>query len=529
MFGILKNINAKLIFFIGIITVIIFSIFSYIFISHQNKQLIAEVFRGASIFSDTVTRSTRYDMMLDNREGVHRMIDTIGKQEGIDVVRIFNKEGKIMYSTNKKEMNSYVDKNAEACYICHAVEEPLERLSTSERSRIFQSRNHRILAMITPIYNEPDCYNAPCHAHSKEQSVLGVLDIGMSLAEVDNDMRRNQLMFIFFTLIAIICVSSILALFIHILITKPVKQLVNATKKVATGNLDAELSVKSRDEIAYLALSFNRMLQDLKAANEEIQSWNIELEKKVEERTKKLRAAREQLIQSEKMASMGVLASSVAHEINNPLQGILTYIKLMLKVITGEEINEKRLGDFKNYLHMMGDEIERCGDMVKNLLVFSRQSKLDVQKSDINTIIRNSLILLDNKIRLQNIVVELDLQESIEKIVCDIKQIQQTLIAIIINAIEAMPEGGKITIKTSSIDDKNVETTIEDTGGGIPKENLKNIFDPFFTTKEAAKSTGLGLFVAYGIIQDHKGTIRVESEVGKGTKFRITLPVTDLK
>ena len=200
----------------------------------------------------------------------------------------------------------------------------------------------------------------------------------------------------------------------------------------------------------------------------------------------------------------------------------------MLKIISGEDICEKRVGDFKNYLHLMGDEIERCGDMVKNLLVFSRQSKLDVQKSDVNTIIRNSLILLENKIRLQNIKVELGLQDTLPHILCDVKQIQQTLIALIINAIEAMPKGGNIKISTSSINNKSVEITIEDTGEGIPKENLKNIFDPFFTTKEAAKSTGLGLFVAYGIIQEHKGSIQVESKVAKGTTFRITLPLMDM-
>lgn len=529
MINFLKSINSKLIAIIILTTIIIFSIFSYIFLSHQNNQLISEVFRGASIFSDTVTRSTRYDMLLDNRQGVHRMIDTIGKQKGINVVRIFNKEGKIMYSTNKGESNSFVDKNAEACYICHAKEKPLERLTTLERSRIFQSNKQRILAMITPIYNEPDCYTASCHAHDKEQRVLGVLDIGMSLDEVDNDLKRNQILFIFFTIIAIFCLAVILTLFLQKLVIKPVKMLVRATQKVAAGNLDAELTVEHRDELGHLATSFNHMLFDLKMAHEEIQSWNIELEKKVEERTQKLRAAREQLIQSEKMASLGVLASSVAHEINNPLQGILTYIKLMQKVLQKNNNDANRQQKFEQYLSTMGSEIERLGDMVKNLLVFSKQSKLDIQKADINGVIRNSLVLLENKVRLQNIKVSLELQENLPQIYCDVKQIQQTVIALIINALEAMPEGGQITINTVTHKDKDVVIRIADTGEGISKENLKKIFDPFFTTKENAKSTGLGLFVAYGIIKEHKGTIKVESEKEKGTTFIITLPIVEMK
>jgi len=524
-----KTINSKLTFAIGSVSVIIFGIFFYIILGNQNKQLIAEVFRAASTYSNTVTTSTRYDMLINNREGLHRMIETKGNQEGIEFVRIFNKEGNIMFSTNKKEMNQYVDKNAEACYVCHAVEKPLERLSTSERSRIFHTKHHRVLAMITPIYNEPDCYNAKCHIHPKDQRVLGVIDIGMSLVDVDNDYSSNRKIIIYFTIIAIFSVSIILTLFIHRLVSMPVKKLVGATRLVATGNLDVKTTVKTKDEIGYLANSFNKMVEDLKKAQKEIQSWNIELEKKVEERTDKLRRAREQLIQSEKMASLGVLASSVAHEINNPLQGILTYIKLMIKIITTKEVNKDRLEDFKSYLDLMGSEISRLGDMVKNLLVFSRQSKLEIRKSDVNSIIKNSLLLLANKIRIQNIEVDLNLQKDIPIIYCDFKQIQQTLMALIINAVEAMPKGGKITIFTQRINKKQVGITLSDTGQGISKENLNNIFDPFFTTKEAAKSTGLGLFVAYGIIQDHKGSIKVESEIGKGTQFQITLPVGEIQ
>lgn len=272
------------------------------------------------------------------------------------------------------------------------------------------------------------------------------------------------------------------------------------------------------------------MINDLQKARKKVQLLNIELEKKVAERTEKLRMAREQLLQSEKMASLGVLASSVAHEINNPLQGIITYIKLMIKIIKGNKIDKERVKDFHKYLNLMGDETQRCGEIVNNLLVFSRQSKPDIKKADVNDIINNSILLLDNKIRIQNIDIILNLQENIPYIYCDFKQIQQTLIGLIINSIEAMQSSGKITITTETLngDNNKVVITIADTGTGISQENLKNIFDPFFSTKEDAKSTGLGLFVAYGIIKEHRGTIEVNSEVGKGTQFHITLPAEDI-
>jgi len=526
----LRTINSKIILSISSIAVLILGIFSYLVITHQNKQFTAEAFRGAGIVSDIVTRSTRYNMLMADRGGVHRMIENIGQQTGVEEVRIFNKQGKIVSSTNKNEMNNRVDKNSAACSICHVgqTKAPRQHISFSERTRIIQGKDHRTLAVITPIYNEPDCYNASCHAHPQEQGVLGVLDTWMSLQDVDNKLRRNRVILIIFTLAAILCLASISVLFIYKLVVKRLKQLIQAAKKVDLENLDVILPVKSKDEIGFIALFFNGIINDLKLANNEIQAWNIGLERKLKEHIEKLNKAREQLIQSEKMASMGVLASSVAHEINNPLQGIFTYIKLMQKIIAGrdEKIDQKKLANFNNYLQLMGNEIERCGDMVKNLLVFSKQSKLELREANTNDIIRDCLKLLENKIKIQNIEIDMQLQEDILNTYCDVKQIEQTLLAMMINSIEAMPGGGKISISTRGVNNRQVEIIIADTGQGISKENLKNIFDPFFTTKEEAKSTGLGLFVAYGIIREHKGTIEVESELGKGTVFHIKLPVS---
>ncbi|MCP5104329.1 MAG: HAMP domain-containing protein [bacterium] len=522
----LRSINAKLFISIGFATIVIFGVFSYVFLGKHREQHMADSFREISIFSELITRATQFNMPINNRECIHRMMRIIGKQKEVEQVRMFNKKGKIIFSTKDGEIGTFVDMNAESCNQCHMGERPLRYLSESARIRIFNREDYRVLAMTTPIYNEPTCYTASCHVHGKNEAILGTLDIGMSLASVDNEIRDSQLIFILFTVVAITIFVLILAFFLSRLVTSPVRDLVNGTKKVANGDLDIEIPAKTEDEIGQLALSFNHMIKDLKKANEEIKSWNVELEKKVEVRTNKLYLVRMQLIQSEKMASMGILASSVAHEINNPLQGILTYIKLMLKIISGEEVDQKRLADFKKYLQLMGDEIERCGGMVKNLLVFSKQTKLNIEASDINGIVKNSLQLVENKIKLQAIEVETDFQEELPDIFCDVKQIQQTLIALFINAVEAMPKGGKLQISSRDIDKNQVEIVISDSGVGITAKKLKNIFDPFFTTKESAGSTGLGLFVAYGIIKEHKGTIEAHSEVGKGTRFHIKLPVS---
>lgn len=522
----MKSINTKLYISIGLATVIIFGVVGYVFIRQQTREHTQIAFSKAKSYSELIVRATQFNMPIGNRECSHRMMNNVGRQEGVTLVRMYDKKGQIVFSTNKTEIGRLMNMKTESCNDCHQSPEALMDSNAAPRSRIFRQDDHRVLAMTTPIANEPSCYTASCHAHTSEPGLLGILDIGMSLAQVDTEIRRNSLIFSMFTIIAIAVFSAIIAFLIHRLVSRPVKEIVEITRDIAGGNLEVEVPVDSHDEIGQLAVSLNHMVTDLKTANQEIQSWNTQLEQKVRERSEKLRLAREQLVQSEKMASMGVLASSVAHEINNPLQGILTYIKLMLKGLSGEgTVDQKKLDTFRDYLGLMGSEIERCGDMVKNLLVFSKQTKLNLQEAHINNVIENSLQLLENKIKLQGVEVVREFMTDLPATYCDVKQIQQTIMAIIINALEAMPGGGTLTLGSRRIDDDRLEVFITDTGEGIPAETLKNIFDPFFTTKHSVKSTGLGLFVAYGIVKEHKGTIGAESETGRGTTFRITLPL----
>lgn len=521
----MKSINSKLYLSIGLATVIIFGVLAYVFIRQQSKEHTQIAFSEAKSYSELVLRATQFNMPLGNRACIHRMMENVGRQKGVEIVRMYDKQGVIVFSNNKVEIGRKVNMESDSCIDCHRSQEALEQSTAAPRSRIVRKKDYRVLAWTTPIPNEPSCYTAECHTHTSEPGLLGILDVGMSLAEVDAEIGRSSLMFSMFTILAVIVFSGIIAFFIHRLVSRPVRHIVDITREIASGNLEVEVPIETHDEIGQLATSFNHMVIDLRTANEEIQSWNLQLEQKVEERTEKLRMAREQLIQSEKMASMGVLASSVAHEINNPLQGILTYIKLMLKILSGETVEQEKIDNFRNYLGLMGSEIERCGDMVKNLLVFSKHTKLNLQESHINNVIENSLQLLENKFKLQEVKVERDFQLDLPAIYCDVKQIQQTVMAIIINALEAMPKGGTLTLGSRRIDSGQLEVFITDTGEGIPRETLRNIFDPFFTTKDTVKSTGLGLFVAYGIIKEHKGTIRAESQPGEGTTFRITLPL----
>jgi two-component system NtrC family sensor kinase len=242
-----------------------------------------------------------------------------------------------------------------------------------------------------------------------------------------------------------------------------------------------------------------------------------------------VKAAQEHLLRTEKLASLGKLAATIAHEINNPLASVLTYIKLMLRLIARDRFSPERLGEISRYLTTMEAETSRCGEIVKDLLAFARQSETDMKPNSVREILERTLAIISHDLGLRGVQMTKKLDEELPTIQCDFKQIQQAFLNVIVNAAEAMPQGGPLLLEARrAAADGFVEVSITDAGCGIPPENVKLIFEPFFTTKEEGKGVGLGLPVVYGIIARHGGTIEVESPPAgdeHGTRFRIRLPL----
>jgi len=509
--------------------VIVFIVLGYQTVHLHRRHLEDMTMASAERISETIRRSTHYYMLTNHRDAVYQTITTIGAQPTINKIRIFNKEGRISFSTDKSEVNSFVDKKAEACYACHAQEQPLAKLNRPDRIRIYSRPNgERIIGLINPIENEPSCYTADCHAHSENQRVLGVLDVTMSLAKVDEMKAQGQRWMVASFVVGILISMGIVGLFVWILVHRPIKELIAGTQLVAAGNLDHKIKVSSHDQLGELAESFNRMTDELKRAYAEIQSWAKTLEARVEQKTAELNRAHEHMVQVERMASIGKLAAIVAHEINNPLAGILTYAKLLIKRFRNNGNSAAETATAGQYLEMIASESARCGEIVKNLLQFSRQTSIDLQPHDINEIVLQSLKLVQHKIHLMNLEVRTQLQEHIPPLVCDSQLLKQALLALFINACEAMTQdGGTIEINSRYLPGrKAVEIQVHDNGVGMDEETRKHIFEPFFTTKEQGKGVGLGLAVVYGIINQHSGEIEVDSARGQGSTVTIRLPET---
>jgi two-component system NtrC family sensor kinase len=348
--------------------------------------------------------------------------------------------------------------------------------------------------------------------------VIGMLYVGM-LENPYIDLR-NQVMGTF-TLLAGLLTAFILALvsFFATNITRPLQTMVEATEKISRGDLDHRLDIDLGDEIGHLAASFNRMTENLDQANENLTQWGRTLEKRVEERTQELREMQDALIKSEKLASLGKMAAGVAHEINNPLTSILINTHLILERIGNPNAFEENLAT-------ISEETARCALIVKGLLEFARQTPAREGTENINDIIDRTLQLLEKQANVHNVVIARRLGDSLPLLRLDKNKIQQVFSNLIMNAREAMPRGGTLTITSRlSEDRRSIEVLFADTGEGIPPENMPKLFDPFFTTKSFG--TGLGLSVSYGIIQQTGGTIEVTSEVGKGSVFTVRFRIAE--
>ncbi|MFL6302550.1 MAG: sensor histidine kinase, partial [Candidatus Sulfotelmatobacter sp.] len=297
------------------------------------------------------------------------------------------------------------------------------------------------------------------------------------------------------------------------------------TDRLKDGDLGYQITVESEDEIGDLARSFNDMSSQLKAEHTENVAWTHTLEQRVEQKTRELRRAHEHALHTEKMASIGKMAAVLAHEINNPLSGILTYAKLLRKYLDHTDNGKDRRQEICDSLDLIASESRRCGDLVKNLLTFSRTTPMNLQPTNLNSVIDQALRLIQHQLELSAIHVEEHLEADLPLIQCDGAQIEQVLLALLMNAMDAMPQGGNLWItSTADADANQLRIVVRDDGAGIPPEILPRIFEPFLTTKETGRGVGLGLAISHSILERHSGTIAVQSEVGKGTTFIVTLP-----
>ena len=500
--------------------------------SIHSSHLRDHVLMSAVRISDLMVRSTRHSMLRNDKAEMQEILRAIGDEPGIHGLRIMDKGGRVIFAADTAELSARLTKQDEVCLACHVGDSTRRGPYGAADTYDIQTRadGERTLRLVTPILNEPSCYNNSCHAHEADRSVLGILDVRMSMAVMDASLAESRDQFLTLSAAAVLVVAFVSGGFLWWFVRRPVRFLIDGMETVTAGNLDKRLPVHSADELGQLAQAFNAMTEELARARAEITEWSGTLEVKVREKTADLERIHRHMLSVEKMASLGNLAASVAHEINNPLEGILTFAKLSIKRLQrlGLPLEEKT--SLCDDLQLVADEAQRCGSIVKNMLLFARPQPAAFDTVTLGRILERCRMLVQHYADMHNVEISV-VSSPDDEIACDPGQIQQVIMVLMINGIEAIalaprrPATAFISVDARPVPDQDImRIRVADTGIGMTSEVRMRIFEPFFTTKTDGRGVGLGLAIAYGIIGRHHGSIEVESTPGAGSTFTVLLP-----
>jgi len=528
-----SSIYSRVVYIITLSSVILFVLFGFIFRSVYEQNLNTVIRQNGNNIGSIVEGALYHSMLENDKSKLQSTLDIINTMSGIDDVNMYDVHDNLVYSSFTSDTAAHSNPN---CLLCHKnLQSMFPRKEKSYRiidvksecSMNNNDNSHRHLIIRSPILNEKSCYTSACHAHQKSDEVLGSLIIKMPLYDLDNAVAKSSTKFYLLATLSTILLVSVLILFTRKKIKDPLNDIIKASLAVASGNKNTRLEIKPNqlDDMRMVSQAFNDMLDNLQTATEELRNWSQQLEYKVQKKSEELGAAQNELIHIERIASLGKLSSSVAHEINNPLSGILIYTKLIHKQLSNPVLDDAKKETMLKHLKLIENETKRCGEIVKGLLDFSRKDQEDFESKHLHKILQDTFELMTHPIKIANISFLTDFKAKSDLIFCSPNQIKQACVALIVNASEAVLENGEIIISTSNPDNESIIIDITDNGIGIPEDDLPHIFQPFFSTKHDTSGIGLGLAIVHGIIKSHNGKIEVKSELGKGTTISITLPI----
>lgn len=514
----------------GIIMFIAFNaLFRTVYANYFNT-----VLRQSGNNAGAIVEGSLYKSMLENdKSTLHSTLDIINTMPGIDDVNLYDQNDVLAYSSFASDAKNHSNPD---CISCHA--DLGEMFSRNEKSYMIideesdcamnpNKAGQRHMLIRRPIMNELSCYTADCHAHSKSDELLGSLIIRMPLKDLDSALQRSTVQFLLLALLISGIVVFSLIWFTSRRIKKPLLGIIKASEAVSQGEVNTRIEIKHDllDDMKMVSMAFNNMLDHIDSATRELENWSRQLEYKVQKKSEELSEAHNELMNVERIASLGKLSASVAHEINNPLSGILVYTKLVHKQLENQDLTPARRQNILNQLKLIETETKRCGDIVKGLLDFSRKDQEGFEDGHLNEIVRGTYELMLHHVKIAdiNFIFGIDAKEDLIR--CSANQLKQACIALLVNASEAVSQNGEISLRTLNPDNKSIRIEISDNGSGISPEDIPHIFEPFFTTKQDASGIGLGLAIVHGIVQNHNGKIEVDSVVGRGTTISITLPL----
>lgn len=524
-----SSIYGQVVSLITLLAIFLFVSFGIIFKS-VNEEYMKKVIRQSGNNIGLLVEGALYQSMLENdKMALQNMLNIINKMPGIEDVNMYDEQNNLAYSSFSKVTSEHNNPNCKDCHtnidlLFARKEKSIRIVNIDSECKMNQKKeNCRHLLIRSPIFNEKSCYQSSCHAHKESDQVLGYFVIKIPLEDLDAGLEKSYVLATMTTLLLLLFII----LFTRRKVKKPLNAIIKASEAVANGDTSKRLEIKPHqlDDIRMVSYAFNNMLDNLQSASKELKNWSQQLEYKVQKKSEELGKAQNELIQIERIASLGKLSLSVAHEINNPLSGILIYTKLVHKQLMNKEWDITKQESVIKYLKLIETETKRCGDIVKSLLDFSRKDQNDFEGKHLHEILHETYDLMSHSIIIADISFLKDFTASSDLIFCCPNQIKQACVALLVNAYEAISESGEIVMSTNNPDDDHIKLEITDNGSGIAEEDIQHIFEPFFSTKQNASGIGLGLAIVHGIVQSHQGKVEVKSTPGRGTTISINFPV----
>ncbi|MHB8837121.1 MAG: sensor histidine kinase [Candidatus Methylomirabilia bacterium] len=497
--------------------------FWYRSLQSEKRLLTASAVDFAGSFAELLRKSVRDDMLNDRREQVQRTISSITGSESLRAVRIYDRHGVVAYSSNPADIGRAVVRDEKPCLGCH--DDPLrphETLHETQRHTVFDGPDgHQMLSFVEPIYNEPVCATAACHAHADGVRVLGIVLAEFPLLRLDHRVERQVRDFSVFVALFFLALGTTGYLVLWRIVLRPVGALAAGVDKVAAGDLSKRVPVVSQDEIGRLAGNFNAMTMELAASRRRMERLTEGLERQVAAKTAEVRRTEGRLAQAERLAALGRLTAEIAHEIRNPLTALGGYARRLLRTVTSDTE--------KDYARIVVAEAMRLENLLRDVLDFSRPARYDLRRQSLVPILRESLAAFGERCAERNIRVEATLAAG-EQVFADASHVRRAVDNLMANAIDAMPSGGTLRVSTRLAAARClsfVTVAIEDTGGGIPDADLGRLYEPFFTTKKMGEGTGLGLPITRKIVEAHGGFMTVANRAGGGFVAALWFPYQD--
>ncbi len=525
-----KSLYSHLVAMLLSMSLLLFIFLAWLIFSISNNYLENVLTRCGKRMSAMVDLSIKSSMIRKDHAELTIAITKVQDVPGVKAIRIYNDEGEIRHFSPGASQSGEYQAPMTPCAHCHTE---VDRGQWGMPGTCIYNRDAeegRNMVVLSPIMSTPECRSSGCHQTHLDSEVLGFLEIELPLDELDRTL--SQLLYEYFGLILLflVLVMGSLLFFVKRRIHKPLKRIVDASRAVSTGNLSVRVNVQPNDliDIHEVGLALNTMLESINESSRELHQWSNELENKVRTKSEDIARTQNEIYQIERLASLGRLSSSVAHEINNPLAGVLTYAKLVSRILRNPDLTDEKKEAVLKHLDMIQSETTRCGNIVKGLLNFSREGSQKFDEVNVNEVLAETEQLIQHSFQISDVTLATDFSATRDQIRGNGNQIIQACLAVLTNALEAVSPGpdSQVTYRSYNPDMDHITVEIKDNGIGISEADQEHIFEPFFSSKKEMSGIGLGLAVTYGILEQHNAKVAVNSAPGAGTSLKFTFEIS---